>query len=450
MLDLPDELKRQPHKVMKFIIAILFAVPTYGTSLIILICYMIYKTKNVKRNVEAAIKFLSQQPSRLGACIEGVSYIQAYAYLSEHGVLHEEASKYFKYSVDIDGSSYCGTLGLEPRGSLAMFTSQDISWVVIVRDWLAKNLNPEEHEWSLADIIEMRSIGYDGLPQFIPGVEYIPEQLFNCNNLRCLYLEDTKIKKIPGSIGKCASLNLLSINGSEIRDFPLELSNCHNIEFIYISKSQISNLPREIGDILSLKELYIDGNKISAIPPQLFRLVNLSSLVLCGNRISSIPPEICELLALEAFNISRNSISIIPESFFKLSRLEYVFMDGNLIEQIPPGLSRLSNLKTLSLAENKMVELPVEIGDLTKLTRLLLHGNRFNSLPSGIVKLTKLSTLTIGHVPDMELSGDQLKWIENLKSDGCVIWLHSKNFTLGSDEFKLEEISQFNAKLQKI
>ena len=181
---------------MKFIIAILLAIPTYGVSLVVLICYMIYRTKNVKKNVEAAIRFFSENPSSVGSCVEGISYIQAYAYLSENGVLSKSGVNFFDYSVSIEGVPYAGTLGVEPGGSLAMFTSQDMSWVEPVVEWLDNNFNSNDLHHANR-ITSLRDIGLDGRSQqFNFEMEYIPEQLSNCKELEGIYLHDTKIIKI--------------------------------------------------------------------------------------------------------------------------------------------------------------------------------------------------------------------------------------------------------------
>ena len=45
---------------MKFIFALLFAIPTYGVSILILFGYMFYKTKNLKSNLNNAIKCLEE------------------------------------------------------------------------------------------------------------------------------------------------------------------------------------------------------------------------------------------------------------------------------------------------------------------------------------------------------------------------------------------------------
>lgn len=405
---------------MKFILAILFAIPTYGASFIVLFIYMIYKTMNVRKNTEAAIKFLSRTPSNVGACVEGISYLQAYAYLSEFGEIKKIGSNFYEYSLDIDGEPYAGTLGVEPLGSLAMLTSEDMSWVKPVRVWLKKYLKADSLEL-VKNITRVRNIGGDGEIEFLPSMDYIPDQLFNWQRLEGVYLEDTEITHIPKSVANCASLEELRIDGSCISKLPSEIFDCQNIKYITIVRSCIVNIPASIENAKSLERIDFWDNKIVELPPQLFNVETLSDLYLSNNKITEIPQGISRLNSLKRLRLS-----------------------GNQLEILPAEVCYLPELDSLDISNNKLTKLPNEIGELFNLTRLEAHGNPLSSLPDTIRYLKKLELLTIGNVPEVELSEGQLYWIDKLKSDGCVIWLHCKNLKIGSDNYFLEEIEKLS------
>jgi hypothetical protein len=111
---------------MKFIIALLLAIPTYGISLVLLFVYMSFKTLSFSKNIKKAIVFLSTDSNPLGACIEEIHYAQALAYADEVGSITSRRGQYVEFTVEIDEVNYFVKLSREPGGNRAILTSRII------------------------------------------------------------------------------------------------------------------------------------------------------------------------------------------------------------------------------------------------------------------------------------------------------------------------------------
>ncbi|MBT4290056.1 MAG: hypothetical protein HOD92_22250 [Deltaproteobacteria bacterium] len=109
---------------MKFIIALVLAIPTYGMSLIILIAYLFIKHLNFSKNMEKAIVYLSSDSYPLGTCFDEIRYAQALAYADEVGNIISKRGQYVEFEVKINGDSYFVTLNREPDRNGAILTSK--------------------------------------------------------------------------------------------------------------------------------------------------------------------------------------------------------------------------------------------------------------------------------------------------------------------------------------
>jgi len=111
---------------MKFIVALLLAIPTYGISLVLLFIYMFFKTSSFSKNIKKAIVYLSTDSHPLGTCFEEIHYAQALAYADEVGSITSHSGQYVEFTVEIDGVNYFVTLNREPGGNGAILTSKII------------------------------------------------------------------------------------------------------------------------------------------------------------------------------------------------------------------------------------------------------------------------------------------------------------------------------------
>jgi hypothetical protein len=111
---------------MKVIIALILAIPTYGLSLLILLAYWFYKTKDLKANMEKAIVHLSNNKHSLGTCFNEISYPQAVGYAGEMGQITYQQGSYIEFSIQINRKKYQVTLNSEPDGDGAVLNAKNI------------------------------------------------------------------------------------------------------------------------------------------------------------------------------------------------------------------------------------------------------------------------------------------------------------------------------------
>lgn len=94
-------------------------------------------------------------------------------------------------------------------------------------------------------------------------VKNISPKLWQWTHLRCLYLNDNNLMRLPPVI---ASLN--------------------HLQCLDASNNKIRTLPSEIGDMTSLRELYLNNNQIRVLPFEFGKLFKLSQLGLKGNPLT--------------------------------------------------------------------------------------------------------------------------------------------------------------------
>ena len=66
------------------------------------------------------------------------------------------------------------------------------------------------------------------------NIEKIPEELYECKNLKKLHLGLNYIQKISKNILKLTKLEELGIEDNEINEAPLELMDLENLKFVII------------------------------------------------------------------------------------------------------------------------------------------------------------------------------------------------------------------------
>ncbi len=82
----------------------------------------------------------------------------------------------------------------------------------------------------------------------------------------------------------------------------------------------------------------------------------------------------------------------------------------------------LQDLTEIDFSDNQLTSLPNEISTFSKLTKLYLHNNQLTKLPEELIKLTNLTTISIYNNPNLTLTDNQNKWLEELETNGCVVY----------------------------
>ncbi|KAJ6855347.1 disease resistance-like protein DSC1 isoform X1 [Populus alba x Populus x berolinensis] len=136
-----------------------------------------------------------------------------------------------------------------------------------------------------------------------------PEVLEPMVCLRYLYLEETRITKLPSPIGNLKGLACL------------EVGNCKYLKDIECFVDL--QLPKRCVDLDCLRKLNLDGCSLSEVPDSLGSLSSLEVLDLSGNDFKTIPISINKLLELQYLGLRNcKRLESLPELPLKLSQLD--------------------------------------------------------------------------------------------------------------------------------
>ena len=108
------------------VLALIFLIPTYGFSLILLVLYLWFSFSHFNKKMEKAVLYLSSDPNPLGACIDGIHYAQALAYAQERGQITKNSGQYVEFNVTIDNQVFSVTLNREPGGNGAILNARRV------------------------------------------------------------------------------------------------------------------------------------------------------------------------------------------------------------------------------------------------------------------------------------------------------------------------------------
>lgn len=237
----------------------------------------------------------------------------------------------------------------------------------------------------------------------------------SCNN------DDNFTYGLPREKKNLLNVEKIIIEGCQIAEIPKEIGGLFNLTYFNLSKNNLKELPKEIGNLTNLTHLLAGENNLKELPKEIGNLINLTYLNINFNEyLEEIPKEIGNLIDLTFLGLYVNGLKKIPKGIGKLINLNELDLSNNKLKKIPTEIGKLINLKRLDLANNKLKELPVEITHLKNLDDLSLGGNDLSKLPKDIITLKKLKHLNLTKMP-LVLNSEQIKWIQDLKNNGCWI-----------------------------
>jgi internalin A len=271
-------------------------------------------------------------------------------------------------------------------------------------------------------IREARETGAKKLDLSSLGLEKVPEEIGELEELEKVDLGGNRLSTIPPAVCRLRNLKTLSLYGNPIRKLPGELARLERLEYLGLSNCDLDMLPEAVPELAGLRRLDIDRNQIMTLPPELRRLSMLEVLDLSFNPLKMFPEAILELAELRVLWLQLCPITVLPEAIERLHRLEgLVLTDANLGD-LPAALTRLplralslggnplgdeghlvfqiASLQQLHMERTGLTSLPPEIGKLQKLQELHLSGNAIRALPAEIRQLSGLE--------DLDLKGNPL------------------------------------------
>ncbi len=132
----------------------------------------------------------------------------------------------------------------------------------------------------------------------------------------------------------------LSLYNCRLESIPQEIFNLEAIKTLYLRRNCIKILPSMIGFLNNIEELILSINEIETVPQSIGLLNELKVLMLDSNKIRSLPETICSLKKLEKLHLANNQLRELPTNLIDLPSLETLDVRGNLLLKIPTLLKK--------------------------------------------------------------------------------------------------------------
>jgi Leucine-rich repeat (LRR) protein len=188
------------------------------------------------------------------------------------------------------------------------------------------------------------------------AIREIPSSIECLCELNELHLRNYKqFEILPSSICKLRKLQRLNLSGClQFRNFPEVLEPMVCLRYLYLERTRITKLPSPIGNLKGLACLEVRNCK---------DLINIE----CLGDLQS--PERClDLDCLRKLNLDGCSVSEVPDSLGRLSSLEVLDLSGNGFWRIPISINKLLELQYLGLRKctrlESLPELPPRLSKL--------------------------------------------------------------------------------------
>lgn len=94
-------------------------------------------------------------------------------------------------------------------------------------------------------------------------VKNISPKLWEWTHLRCLYLNDNNLMRLPPAVANLVNLQCLDASNNKIRTLPAEIGDMTSLRELYLNNNQVRVLPFEFGKLFKLSQLGLKGNPLT-------------------------------------------------------------------------------------------------------------------------------------------------------------------------------------------
>ncbi|WP_440962798.1 leucine-rich repeat domain-containing protein [Massilia sp. GER05] len=293
---------------MLFILAVLFAIPTYGVSLLLYCAWWFVRNASRRVDIEKIVMLLARDyaESGLGTCIHDLSYESAKHLLLQKSRQYTAFNDNFcQFELLIQHRVYSVNLSREPNGTAAIFRVE-----------LSENEAETEEKSTSRQQSEL-----------------------NWEKKLCEWFLDngnSTSNLTPENIGVQTAL----------------------YSMIYATADSASvHIPAEIGRMTRLETLSFTDHAVATLPRTIRNLRQLRELLLLRNRLEHLPDEICELKNLTKINLIGNRLRALPQDLGKLVNLRELWLSSNSLHELPSSVTQLNNIQYISLTDNPALRL---------------------------------------------------------------------------------------------
>lgn len=246
----------------------------------------------------------------------------------------------------------------------------------------------------------------ESIDQFLTMPVFDDFWLKKFSNLRKISVRNLEIKEVSeAAFIECGNLEEVAMTSCGLLSLPVGLfRNCLKLKYLKLDKNKIEEISGIFKGLESLEVLNMDGNELKVVNIEdLVQLTGIKELILSNNKITSFKAE--NLVNLQQLDLSRNFLVEIEFGIFP--KLDILKLQRNQLK-ILRFLNPLT-LTSLDLSESHLKNLSLK--NVKYLKNLNLNGN------SGIFGFEFLKDLTDLEVLSMETCGiDHLTGLFNLKN----------------------------------
>lgn len=111
-------------------------------------------------------------------------------------------------------------------------------------------------------------------------VKNLSPKLWQWTHLRCLYLNDNNLMRLPPVVSSLINLQCLDASNNKIRTLPAEIGDMTSLRELYLNHNQLRVLPFELGKLFKLQQLGLKGNPLTSDIMQIYSEPNGSQKLL--------------------------------------------------------------------------------------------------------------------------------------------------------------------------
>jgi len=155
----------------------------------------------------------------------------------------------------------------------------------------------------------------------------LPPELGKLKKLESLSLAYNQIAILPDQIKKLKKLRRLDLTANQgMNNVPREIAQLQNLTILNLSQNKFQELPLSICHLESLEELNLAHNRLTGLPEECIKLVKLKKLNLSNNQLTTLPvKELCQLESLSTLNLGGNALSDLPLKLKKAPSLKKIY-----------------------------------------------------------------------------------------------------------------------------
>lgn len=263
----------------------------------------------------------------------------------------------------------------------------------------------------------------------------VPEQFFQCLNVRELILDRNHLEILPIDVGRLINLTHLDLSYNELAVLPEEVGELCCLSRLEVNNNKLNKIPSSLLiNCRELRYLSLNDNRIGGAHIIDEDEINEEDTIICNwnklqvlnlgiNNLVAFPIEICSCTSLEVLNLSYNYINQpIPRQASNLKHLNTLFLNGNkLNENLVPSQCLWTGTNdeplefcNLQLGENKFHYVPTVVWHLSSLVSLGLDKNPLHMFSPPPTETQIVPTNLLTNLETLDLFGTSISELPNL------------------------------------